>query len=386
MKGIIHKSDDLIFSQEAQHANVINWLIIRYHGWSSRTAIEFALITLINNKITWSLFNSFFIAITISCVAYITSRFSREAIISSVVFLLVLIFTLKKDVLKDGVIWMTGSFNYLWPVALSLFGFALIKALPLVKNTMPLYIAAFVFFFLSSFSEQVVAVNLILLTTLAFIYTGNIRKISICSLIATILVFVYIITCPGNKARLFLEIPRWNPDFVNTTIFDKVILGINMSFDQIFSIQPLAWVILYASLMVCSMLKFAKITSAIMLSIILLIMALNRFSDLTHDYTAVLHFNSDSVSGAISIVRAVVVLAMAALTIFILFMSLRNNKEKYVAVFYYISSFAGTVMLGLSPTIYASSDRIFFVSSVMVSVLAAYFATQAINRHIEVTR
>ncbi|ORM51996.1 hypothetical protein HA41_13305 [Pantoea conspicua] len=53
VRGIHHYSDDDWFSKEAHTSDIFSWLITRYQVWSSRTPIEYALLTLINHKQTW---------------------------------------------------------------------------------------------------------------------------------------------------------------------------------------------------------------------------------------------------------------------------------------------------------------------------------------------
>jgi hypothetical protein len=380
IKGINHVSDDLVFSREASQVGVIEWLISRYNTWSSRTSIEFALINVINHKVAWSFLNSIFIGLTLSCVSYLISSNSRQSIISSLLFLVALLFALKKGFLKDGVLWMTGSVNYLWPVALALLGFSLIKYLLSHEPKALLLIVTPIVFFLSSFSEQIVVVNLIILSSIAVMQGGVVRKISIISLVAALVVLIYILMSPGNELRFQLEIPRWNLDFVNLNIVSKIILGVNLSFDQLFVIQPVALIIMYISLFFISPNLKSKSLSIVLLMIVLSVVIFNRFIPLVPDHTAVRQFNSSNVTGAISILRFAIVIVISALTTITIYLAVNNRRISLLIAIFYVTSFSGTVMLGLSPTLYASGERIFFVSGVMVAALAAYFATQAISQ------
>lgn len=129
IRGIHHYADDFWFSNEARTPDIIKWLTIRYQTWSSRTPIEFALLNVINHKLVWVIFNSFFIALTTSSLAYVVSNSKKEEIYSALIFILIIIVTIKKGFIKDGILWMTGSINYLWPFALSMAGFALLKCI-----------------------------------------------------------------------------------------------------------------------------------------------------------------------------------------------------------------------------------------------------------------
>ncbi len=262
--------------------------------WSSRTAIEFALLSIINHKTAWALFNAFFISLTLCSLSYSIARTRKEIVVSSCIFLLIILFTIKKGFIKDGIFWMTGSVNYLWPLSLSFAGFSLIKSCFLIRHPVICYLAIPVVFFFSSFSEQLVVVNLILLTTIALIYEGDVRRVALLSLIATLVVFIYIILCPGNIVRFSSEITRWNPDFIHLSTLEKLILGVNLSFDQMFSVQPIALLIIFLSLSLLADNRKIKILALLMslASIILLIFQRKTFSIM--DFDTIFRFNSSN--------------------------------------------------------------------------------------------
>ncbi|TCL05719.1 DUF6056 family protein [Sodalis ligni] len=380
LRGISHYSDDLVFSVEAHTPDKLQWLINRYNGWSSRTAIEFALLSVINHKMAWAVCNAFFMAIMLCSLSYITAKNKKEIIIGGCIFLLILLITIKKGFIKDGMLWMTGSINYLWPLSLSFAGFSLLKYCCSTRHSTICSLAIPIFFFLSSFSEQLVVINLILLTAIALIFLRNVRRVALLSLAATSLVFAYIILSPGNANRYLLEIPRWYPDFVNFNIIDKVVLGINLSFDQMFSVQPLALIIIYSSLAFLNENKKMKLLALLIFiaTICLLLLQLKAFS-FVH-FNTIYKFNSSNISGFFALSRVAIVLLFATLTTVMIYFSTKERKEAALISIVYISSYAGTVMLGLSPTIYASGQRTLFVSGIMISALATNLAVKSIRK------
>lgn len=379
LSGIHHQSDDFFFSQASRDSNTIEWLILRYNTWSSRTPIEYALITLINHKIAWSVFNSLFIGLTFSCVAYLISTNTRQAAISALIFLVALMCSLKKGFLKDGAIWMTGSINYLWPVALSLLGFSLIKYYASEnKNIYIIFITSLAFFF-SSFNEQVVVVNIILLITIIAFRIKGVEKITVISLAFTALVLIFILTCPGNEVRFISEVNHQYPDFMELGLFSKVLLGVNLSFDQLTIVQPVTLIIFYASLFFISSDKKGKYLAFFLLVTMFTLVIVNRLSPFVPPHTTVKIFNPISILEKTSFYRALILAAISLTTCITIFFALPQGKKKFYLIIVYISSFSGTVMLGLSPTLYASGERIFYFSCIMICALTAYFVTHGLQ-------
>lgn len=386
IRGISHYSDDVWFSNEAKTPDIIKWLTIRYQTWSSRTPIEFVLLKIINHKQIWAIFNSFFIAATISSLAYIISDNKKETIYSTLIFILIIIITIKKGFIKDGILWMTGSVNYLWPFAFSITGFALLKntkrSLTPNKKT---FIIPLIFFF-SSFSEQVVLINIILLISIVLVYRGVTQRISIISLSATAFAFIYIIFSPGNAMRLHLEVSRWNPDFVNLNILEKVTMGLNLSYDQMFSVQPVAIIIIYLCLFLSSPKNLkVRLISFLLLALTISLTLIQKKLFSSMEFDTIYRLNSQNAASYFALARASIVILISVSTTIFLFIHQKEMKSAWVITSIYVASYSGTVMLGLSPTIYASGQRVLMVSGIMFSALASYLAIKTL-KHIKTTK
>lgn len=380
VRGIRHISDDDWFSREANTPDIIKWLVVRYKVWSSRTPIEFALLSLINHKQIWAIFNALFIALTVCSLSNIISKNKKDTYLSAFVFILLIIFTIKKDYIKDGILWMTGSFNYLWPFALALAGFSLLKTLK--SDGMLSYKSLLIpcMIFLSSFSEQLIVINIILLTAIIATHKGIVKQVSVLSLAMSLLVLIYILLSPGNELRMHLEVSRWNPDFVNINIIEKIMLGLNLSYDQFFSVQPVSILILY----LCLYFIYPKRTAGkkisfclLLLSLALTILQKQLFTIL--NFNTIYRFNSSDVDGILSIARSAIIIFISVTTTFLIYFSHPQRKTTLLISIFYVASYAGTVMLGLSPTIYASGQRVLMVSSMMISGLATYLAIHSIH-------
>ena len=118
-------TDDVWFSRVSmEEKNHLSWVIERYCTWSSRTPIEYALISLVNHYEMWSVINSLMLALLLTAM---TNTFKpiilRDRLIITSI-LLILVYSIPQYIFFSGAIWLTGSINYLWPVSLAFFGYA----------------------------------------------------------------------------------------------------------------------------------------------------------------------------------------------------------------------------------------------------------------------
>lgn len=55
----------------------------------------------------------------------------------------------------------------------------------------------------------------------------------------SLLVIIYIATCPGNKVRYYAEIEHWFKEYGNFNIIQRSMLGLNLYADMLFSVKSI---------------------------------------------------------------------------------------------------------------------------------------------------
>lgn len=200
------------------------------------------------------------------------------------------------------------------------------------------------------------------------------------SLLAAAVAFTYIILSPGNTMRLHLETSRWNPDFVNLSILEKITMGLNLSYDQLFSVQPVALIFIY----LCLSLSFhknliAKCLSLLLLTLVISLTFIQEKSFSIMEFDTIYQFSSINAISYFALARATIVILIAISTTALLFFYQKDRKVAWSLTATYITSYSGTVMMGLSPTIYASGQRVLMVSGMMFSALATYLIIKTIK-------
>jgi len=378
--GIYHVGDDLWFSEKAKEMALWDFISWRYLTWSSRTPIEAAIHFLINKIALWSVLNSLIAAALAASIVFLCKPNSVRNMLIALFLFTLGVLGMPSKALTEGAYWMTGSFNYLWPVALSALFFAFISKSIDGQKSYRLPAALCMFF--SSFSEQVAIVNLLLIIVLAVNIKKEQRNELIIPAFCLIAVLIYIVSCPGNTLRYTQELNHWFPNYAEFGLVGKIMLGFNIVYAQYFHFSLTPLLLTLAIAVRCNTLTLRLALFALS-AFILLIAAENKYEFISAQRIAsLLHverLTSSSYLSAGAILKAVILNLSIVLSAIGMLMMSGSLKERINAFLFYVISFAPTMVLMLSPTIYASNDRIFFVSCVMQAALAAYLVTEKLK-------
>ena len=114
--NFIEGSDDSWFALIKDKYSLADYLSLRYNTWSSRIFPETMLYYIFHIPINlWRMLNTSFIFLLATSIVRI---FKGEIKIYNVVVVIILFGYSSFDVINSGFFWMTGSVNYLWPLAL----------------------------------------------------------------------------------------------------------------------------------------------------------------------------------------------------------------------------------------------------------------------------
>lgn len=284
--------------------------------------------------------------------------------------------------------WIATTMNYLWVIVLGLFACTLVCKVFNDETIGKLY---YLLVLLSSIyaanQEQMCAIMLVVffVCTIYAIVNKKRWKTLIPIDIICILELLYIIFLPGEKMRSVREISNWYPDFRMLSIFDKFILGIARLFNEVYFSFNFLFFVLLIILIIMIFKKyssvFVRLLSMYPMMIYLLSTVLrNNNSEIAQyfsscDLIKISTYSSieSYISWALYLTATICVIQMCFLVV--------DKKEELINVIVLGLGAASVVVMGFSPTLYASDNRIFsfwYFSLIVVDLM--YMKKLAISR------
>ena len=371
----ISAGDDVVYFQTLMDGRSI-WEILahRYATWSSRMAIEFVLIPLVQVPWLWKILD--FIVFTLITVLLYRLLFlnpekylDMECNINKTAgkwlvcaFMLLYPFS---DMVSAG--WIATTVNYLWPL-LGLLYIALLLQKLAQKGHVHWYEGAggVVSCIFCSSQEQVAAILLVLLF-LAMVYSWRRKKsgslwIYGYAVIDVISLFT-ILRCPGNGIRSMQEVEGRMPEFAYFSVWEKIYMGA-ANIERIFVAQVNSiFLIVSAVLAVLVGLKTKNLIKTLLSSVpvfCILGYALIRTGHPWYEKIFIIpkqtaEWNFKDPANWFPVIFLIVTVAGMSYALFCLM------REKLETYFYTIAilgvGLASGIVMGFSPTIYASADR-----------------------------
>ncbi len=221
----IYTGDDNYFSTALNTTSFRDYLHGRYTQWSSRVIIEAILAYIAGNYIIWKACNIFMYALW----AYSLYKITKSYI--GIIMGLTMLYPIT-DMLSAG--WIATSLNYFWPLVLGTYSFVAIQksisglrikwyeiALSVMAEIIAVNMEQYVVLHL--FCLGIILVYLLLRKD----YTKNKYVILSIHIIVALISLLFILTCPGNNARNSYMVYKWMKDFENLSIFDKLVYAFN---------------------------------------------------------------------------------------------------------------------------------------------------------------
>lgn len=223
--------DDTNFTVQIMDSGAIQWVKNRYFEWSGRLFSDFAAgIFLPLNKIYWALTNGFFATLLLYSIKKLTLQYGLKGLLFSAASL----GYIALGTLVDSSLWITGSFNYLWPISLGLFSLILVfnESRGIRTRFSFIYLLAAI---LSSLGVEQLTACLLCFSLLAnFQFLILNRKINLHLFLYSIVVSIsalIVMMSPGTKIRIAKDSIRWYPEFPTLSLSEKIISGVTWQLD-----------------------------------------------------------------------------------------------------------------------------------------------------------
>ncbi len=371
-------ADDAWFASALERRTLLDFMVWRYQRWSGRVPIEAVLVLIVIHTWVWKLVNGMMLML----LCYSAGRIAlagtdkSSATVTSLAFCMFML--IAPSTLSPAAWWITGSVNYLWPMALGLYGMLAFVEPGHGGNAVRL--ARLLSAGLAMYNEQIALVLLPLSLLYVLMNPARYRQrpweIAQLGFMAANAFVVF--AAPGSYNRFQFEQALRFPDFVAFDALDKLAIGFGLIFRSVIDSSNLliaALLVLSGSLVTRSPVgKTAKTLMFATLGFAALgyLLALSgsetgpllRFYGLPEiDGSSASSFNVYLLSAwSVFVVLGIVAASAAA--------AWRSRRDCFIALFSLLLGLLSLGALGFSPTAYASGDRIEFVSQVMFLLVA----------------
>lgn len=345
------EADDLWFINNYT-GNPLSFAYMRYMQWSSRFLIEMVLVFIASLPlIVWKVLDTLMIVLLFYSGNKLLNIKNRKILIFEIFLIMILPW---KVFGETG--WIATTLNYTWPITLGFYGFSILLE---EKTNFLKQIISFFCIIFSCNQEQMCCVMLAFIIICFCIRTFQKKnnKVFLIPFIICILMGVLHIICPGNSMRQISEMQTWYPAYQNFDVLDKISIGIISTvtailFDfRIIYIAFIGMLILYIKY-----LPLNKKLSYIIQFILVCFIFINIYP---FDSTQLMFYSKAQESIVITFMNFVLpVLLFSLLISIVIYLILKTkNKYNYMFVLLFLSGICSRLILGFSPTVYASGKR-----------------------------
>ena len=372
------RDDQDVFGIALKNKTMFEYLSMRWNIWTSRMFLEFFEVTMnYINICYWKVINSFlYTLIAYSASKLFTKQTLKENIIVCVSFLLF------PFIIMWSAGWISTTINYVWTCALGMYAMTILKdEYNNNKVSIIRYILAFLALLFAVNQEQMCCVILACSLVSLFVFKKESKKNKwpIIMLIISVISFIVIILCPGNKLRTIAEINTWFPEFKNYGLLSKTYLGIIPTVDLLLKNNILIIVLLSVlSIGFClknknNINKYISLTTLSFVSLLTIFkpIIIDSFSGMEKlfDYFSYTAYPSYKLENFSSLIPLGIAIAMALIILYLVYAYF--DKQKLLGVFVLLLGLGTRFMMGFSPTVFVSGERtsFFLYTSIIIIIL-----------------
>jgi hypothetical protein len=390
------QGDDTYYATVSDHYSLHEWLTSRYLTWSGRLFPDAMSYILLDEKVwLWRILNSLIILLLSYSIVRIIKK---EITLKDILIAVITLGYIHQGVLSSGFFWITGSLNYLWPIAFGLFAMIPFSDRIFRNNettqSSVVSIAFLLVGFIATISNEQVALCLSCFGIIAnaYLYLKN-KKIDSMLLITTIF-FIFgtfiLLLAPGNSVRFDKEIITWYPEFESLSAIKHIYIGTVWLFEKMFNeLRALILVLSVIYTIVCLKEKDINKNKILIIFVGLIVVFLsftflgNDEMKYLFDFKRILNlemsvhlFSLLNIKNLLLSLFPFIFWTLYCLLLFSLI--IKKSGYKYFVLFCLLAALSTLALMFFSPTIYASGRRVLCAASVLFSVII--FCTIAKHR------
>lgn len=221
-------ADDRYFAQMLSRYSLADYLIHRYQTWTGRLPLEAMLVVLVHHPGLWRVFNGLMLVLLCHALGRLAAVGTRLSPALATVLAFVLFLLFSPQVQYESSFWLTGSINYLWPVALGLW-----SLVPLVEGRRyrwPMRLSCCLSASVAAYCDQLALVLVPLSLGLLFwrMRQGRWHRWDGWQAVLLCANAAFALGAPGNRERFFEERGMRFPNFAMLDLADKVRIGLGL--------------------------------------------------------------------------------------------------------------------------------------------------------------
>ena len=378
-----NKYDDKVFLSWIAERSIPDIIAERYFIWTSRVIIETVLFAVLKiSKYAWILIEAGMITLLAYSISKIFIKKEYKTELNRLLLFLILAYPMG---VMGSAGWAATTVNYMWPIATAVFAMIPLKKVWVGEKfkfwEYPLYVVSLLY---GCNQEQTCAIIVgvyLLFTTLLIIRDKKIHPFIIIQTILAIASMVFVLTAPGNYVRKNDEIIDRFKDFEMLSFQDKISLGFTRTIGDIIGQKNIIFAILSLSIVVYVFTTYKeKIYRIVSLIPFTTILSLGIFSNITFNIFPFLESftkhlvqpvvqltaaNCNNLFYVLPLIFSLIVFANVILSLLLIFKNLKNN----LAVIVFLVGLASNLIMGFSPSIFASSIRTIFYFDIAMMIV-----------------
>lgn len=371
------------FKKVLDNYSLLDGAIMRYNTWTSRVIIEIPLYFITHNMhvYIWAFLDIIILIILALSLMKLTQYKQNKLII-----LLIILYPFTE---MSSAGWIATTINYLWPLALGCTSFVLLDKM--YRNEHISLLSILIFMLCELFSTNFETFSVFYFIILTYFTVNMIieHKFTAKKIVLTVMQFLisifnicFALVCPGNWVRSAAEVTRWMVDFNSLTPIDKFALGVLDTSSKLIMnniLFLLFTLVLFVITLKKSKSKLVTILSALPMCSVLLITVLfplsqNYLSSYSLLFERSTNINPMTFNSPLPYIAFAFFVIIMTICVVLLLNAGKSVKSGILVALVFSVGFATRVVLGFSPTLYASLLRTFiFLDFSMIYCIVRVF-------------
>lgn len=384
--SVVYKdiTDDHFFSTALSKYSLLDTLQFRYNTWSGRILIEAFLMKTINIRFLPQIIIALSSLLIAYCIANIASGKSKSSIRLIALSLILLLADFHTN--RQATLWITGAYNYIVPITLGMYAISIY----LEKDTSLLKKGLSFLFILVACNNEQFAITALIGVAVVLISKGKCRSLSMYDALFTSFLIcggAIVLSAPGNILRLRSEILNWMPDFESYNVFYKLSVGIDRISNQINSDGNFLLVICCGISLIFLLTRSdfcftrSTIISILTFKILTFLLSFYPESIMTRGLRFSAYISPEEWIHP-HVFFSYLINFLVISSILLTCVAASNTAREAVKIStIMVCGVLSVLMIGFSPTAYASGTRVMFIFDISIVIASVFILTKLTSQH-----